>query len=76
MDDIYLKLVLHKKIIINSKNLDENIDTYCFIEHSCEQIVLHGWNLPFSSVITEWINASFPGIYLREVCFMYAVLVD
>jgi DNA-directed RNA polymerase subunit E'/Rpb7 len=28
MDDIYFKLVLHKKIIINSKNLDENIDTY------------------------------------------------
>ena len=28
MDNIYFKLVLHKKIIINSKNLDENIDTY------------------------------------------------
>ena len=28
MDDIYFKTALHKKIVINSQNLDENIDNY------------------------------------------------
>ncbi len=37
------------------------------------QVVLHGWGGPTSIVVTEWIRASFPGMYVREVCMVVHV---